>query len=306
MNKIFITIVMTASMTQLKSQELYPAWLDRNEYPFKSNYLKLDMGDMHYIDEGMGEPIVMVHGNPGWSFEFRNIIKEMSKTHRCIAPDHIGFGLSDKPVSWDYLPASHATNLEILLDSLQLNNITLVVNDWGGPIGLNYAIKHPEKIKRLIVLNSWLWSVEDDAHFKRFSTLMGGTVGRFLIKRFNFFGKHVVKKAMGDKRKLSKRIHEHYFLHMENAQSRKGCYVFPQQIVGSSFWLESLWQQRAKINAIQTSFIWGMKDIAFRPEELNYWLNHWKNPTVIRLPDVGHFPQEEMPEEIIKELKRKD
>ena len=81
-----------------------PKWLNTKEYPFKSNFFKTSIGRLHYVDEGKGEPIIFVHGNPAWSFEFRNLIKEFSKTNRCIAPDHIGFGLSDKPANWSYLP----------------------------------------------------------------------------------------------------------------------------------------------------------------------------------------------------------
>ena len=88
-------------------------WLDRNEYPFKSNYFNLPLGKMHYVDQGEGIPIVFVHGKPGWSFEFRKSIKELSKTNRCIANDHIGFGLSDKPYEWNYLPQNHAKNFNL-------------------------------------------------------------------------------------------------------------------------------------------------------------------------------------------------
>lgn len=280
-----------------------PKWLDRNEYPFESNFFQLPMGKMHYVDEGKGDPIVMVHGNPGWSFEFRNIVKEMSKTQRCIVPDHIGFGLSDKPYDWDYLPESQANNFELFMDSLNLNNITLVVNDWGGPIGLSYALKYPEKIKKLVILNTWMWSVENDPYYQKFSGMMGGSFGKFMIKNFNIFGRMVVKKAVGDKKKLTKNIHKHYYKHLESKKDRKGCYTFPKEIIGSSEWLNVLWQQREKINSIPTTIIWGMKDIAFREQELNYWTKNWKNPKVIKLEEIGHFPQEEAPEKLINELK---
>lgn len=282
---------------------IYPKWLDRIEYPFESHYVKLPTGKMHYVDEGKGDPIVMVHGNPGWSFEFRNVIKEMSKTHRCIAPDHIGFGLSDKPFEWDYLPKNHAKNFEIFMDSLNLENITLIVNDWGGPIGLSYALKYPEKIKKLVILNTWMWSVENDPYYQKFSKIMGGSFGKFMIKNFNIFGKMVVKKAVGDKKKLKKKIHKHYYKHLERKKDRRGCYTFPKEIIGSSKWLEGLWQQREKINSIPTTIIWGMKDIAFREQELNYWIENWNNPKVIKLQEIGHFPQEEASEKMIEELK---
>lgn len=289
--------------TKSNAHNNVPNWLNQQEYPFKGNYFPLSMGKLHYVDEGKGDPIVFVHGNPGWSFEFRNVIKALSKTNRCIALDHIGFGLSDKPTEWTYLPNQQAENFEKLLESLQLENITLVVNDWGGPIGLSYAIKHPEKIKKLVILNTWLWSVENDPYYKKFSGFMGGVIGRFLIKNFNIFGKMIVKQAMGDKRKLTKEIHRHYYQHLEKPKDRKGCYVFPKQIIASSAWLDSLWQQRKKISALPTTIIWGLKDIAFREQELNYWTANWNNVKVIKLETVGHFPQEEAPEIVIRELK---
>jgi haloalkane dehalogenase len=281
-----------------------PDWLDRAEFPFANHYYQVPIGRMHYVDEGQGEPIVMVHGNPGWSFEYRNVIKAMSDTHRCLAPDLIGFGLSDKPADWDYRPESHARNFSHWMDHLDLQKITLVVNDWGGPVGLSYALAHPERIKRLVILNTWLWSVENDPHFKRFSGFMGGPVGIFLTKNFNFFGKAVVKKAVGDAKKLEKRIHRHYYDHMGKRSERKGAYVFPREIIRSSQWLDSLWQQREKINQIPTTFIWGMKDIAFREKELNNWTDNWEAARVVKLPEVGHFPQEEAPDAVVAELQR--
>jgi haloalkane dehalogenase len=283
-----------------------PKWLNKIEYPFQGNYFQLPIGKMHFLDEGKGEPIVMVHGNPGWSFEYRKIVKEMSATHRCIVPDLIGFGLSDKPFDWDYLPEHHALNLELLLESLDLKNITLVVNDWGGPIGLSYALNHPERIKKIIVLNSWMWSVEHEPHFQKFSKMMGGPFGRFLIRNFNFFGKVIVKKAMADSSKLSSEIHKQYYLHMSTRNERKGCYVFPKQIIGSSKWLNSLWSRRETINQKPATFIWGLKDIAFREKDLNYWITNWNKAEVIRLVDAGHFPQEEQPQVLIYELKGSD
>jgi len=106
-----------------------PAWLDEKEYPFKDHYFPTPQGSMHYVDEGTGDPIVFLHGNPGWSFEYRESIKAMSATNRSIAPDYIGFGLSDKPADWDYLPINHAKHIEDFLDSLNLNNITFIFND---------------------------------------------------------------------------------------------------------------------------------------------------------------------------------
>src|SRR5688572_5015084 len=123
-------------------------WLDKIEYPFHSNYFDVDGHKLHYIDEGQGENILFVHGTPSWSFDYRNIIKDLSQSFRCIAIDHIGFGLSDKPEHYDYSTINHSKTLEKFILNKELSNFTLVVHDFGGPIGLNVAIHHPEKIKK--------------------------------------------------------------------------------------------------------------------------------------------------------------
>lgn len=281
-----------------------PKWLDKQEYPFKNHYLKLPVGKMHYIDEGNGEPIIFLHGNPAWSFEFRNQIKALSMTKRCIAPDHIGFGLSDKPYDWTYYPEDHAKNFETFMNKLKLNNITLVVNDWGGPIGLSYALNYPKKIKKIIVLNTWMWSVKNDPYYQRFSNIMGGMIGRVLIKHFNFFGKVVVKQALGNKKSMTKEIHRHYYKHLKTKKDRKGSWTFPKHIIASSEWLDSLWKKRKQIQNIPTTIIWGMKDIAFREKELNTWEGLFLNKEVIKLQNVGHFPQEEAPDVLVKVLSK--
>jgi haloalkane dehalogenase len=268
-------------------------WIDKSEYPFRSNYFKVSAGRMHYIDEGEGEPIVMVHGNPSWSFLYRYLIKGLSKGHRCIALDHIGFGLSDKPADWSYLPEEHAKNLNLLIDELNLKAITLVVQDWGGPIGLSYAINNPENVKSIIIMNTWMWPVAGDPHYERFSGFMGGAVGRFLIKRFNFFVRVVMKQAMGDKSNLPRSVHHHYLLALKEPNTRKGCWVFPKQIIASSSWLEALWSQREHIQAIPALILWGMKDIAFREKELETWMTVFTQSEVMKFKNVGHFVQEE-------------
>lgn len=257
---------------------------------------------MHYIDEGEGEPIVMVHGNPTWSFLYRHLIKGLSGNYRCIAPDHIGFGLSDKPAAWSYYPEDHAKHLRTLIETLNLKDITLVVQDWGGPIGLSYAVDMPANIKKLIIMNTWMWSVKGDPHYERFSSFMGGPIGRFLIKRFNFFVRVVMKKAMGDPSRLPAHIHRHYFKPLEKPEERKGCWTFPKKIIGSSDWLEALWSQREGIKDKPALILWGMKDIAFRERELNIWANLFTDCRVVKFEDTGHFVQEEKGGELLPEI----
>ncbi len=280
-----------------------PTWLDEHEYPFKDHYFKTAVGDMHYVDEGTGEPIVLLHGNPGWSFEFRVIIKELSKTHRCIAPDYIGFGLSDKPADWDYLPVHQAEFVEQLLDSLNLTDITCVMTDWGGPIGMAYAIRHPEKIKRLVVCNTWFWSVKHIPNFTNFSGMAGGPIGKFLTMNFNFIGKTMPRVGYGRKTRMPGVVGKHYSMPHAEKSARVGTWVFPREIIGSTAWLETLWAQRDKIKHLPTAIVWGDSDIAFKAGELKVWTSLMANHTLTVLNKIGHFPPEEAPEEVIKALR---
>ncbi len=271
-----------------------PSWIDRREYPFVSRYLDLDMGRMHYVDEGKGEPVVMVHGNPTWSFLYRHLIRGLSGEWRCVAMDHIGFGLSDKPPDWSYLPEDHARNFEKLVEALGLRDITMVVQDWGGPIGLSHAVRSPGNVKRLVVMNTWMWSVRGDPHYERFSGFMGGPLGRLLIRRFNFFARVVMKQAMGDPARLPAAVHRHYLRALERPEDRKGCWTFPKRIIDSSVWLEGLWSERDRIRDKPALILWGMKDIAFRERELDRWIGLFNNARVVRYGDAGHYIQEEL------------
>jgi len=280
-----------------------PEWLDAQEYPFEPHFFKTSVGDMHYVDEGAGEPIIFVHGNPAWSFEFRKLIKEFSRTNRCIAPDLIGFGLSDKPLEYSYLPEEQAIHLDLFLESLPLENTTMVVGDWGGPIGLSYALNHPEKIKNIVIMNSWLWSVRSDWYYNVFSKFTGGPVGRWLIRRHNFFANTILRSTFGDKSKLTPKIHAQYLMPLSKPDERKGNWVLPGQIIGSSNWLASLWEKRDLLAGKNVLIAWGMKDIAFRKKELKTWIDAIPKARVVRFEDAGHFIPEEKPDELIAEIK---
>lgn len=273
-------------------------WIDRNEYPFASHYFQTDAGKLHYVDEGRGKVVLMLHGNPAWSFLYRNLIKLLSPNYRCIAPDYIGFGLSEKPADWSYLPEEHARHIEALIGHLNLKDITLVVGDWGGPIGMSYAVSHPHNVKRLIVMNTWAWPVNRDFHYVAFSAFMGGPIGRFLIRRFNFFAGSFMRVAFGDKHKLSAEAHRHYLRALPTKAERKGSYVFPKQIIASTPWLAQLWSQIGALQNKPALFVWGMKDVAFREKELQQWQSALPHSLTLRLDTVGHFVQEEAPQEL--------
>lgn len=224
-------------------------WLDKREYPFTPEFFDLPIGRMHYVDQGdTNHASVMVHGNPAWSFTYRKLIKCLSKKYRCIALNHIGFGLSDKPTEWDYLPENHAINFEKHLNHLDVQSITLIVGDWGGPIGLSYAVNNPDRIKSIVITNTWMWPVKGILHFEMFSRIMGGFIGNILIKRYNFFVKVLMRKMF--RAEIAQSVHQHYIEPLKKPMDRKGRWVFPKQIIGSSNWLANLWSKRDAISKI--------------------------------------------------------
>jgi len=274
-----------------------PQWLDRKEYPFQSNFFLFEGVRQHYIDEGQGETLLFVHGTPSWSFDFRKVIKALSTAYRCIAIDHIGFGLSDKPADHNYATQQHAERLTAFIKHLNLTNIHLIVHDFGGPIAFCYALQNPGNIKSLAVLNSWLWSSEEDPDFKRLKPMLKNPLLPFLYKYFNFSARFILPSAFGEK-PLSKSIARQYSRPFPNAKSRLGTLAFAQSLLKDQHWFEWQWQQIHKLTNTPTLFIWGMKDPVIKPKNLDKFRSAFKNTTVIRLETCGHFPQEEQPEAV--------
>lgn len=249
---------------------------------------------------------MFLHGNPVWSFMFRNQIKSLSLTNRCIAPDLLGFGLSDKPHDWNYLPAEHATIIDAFLEGLDLHDVTLVIGDWGGPIGISYALKHPDRIRSIVASNTWMWSVSRQIKFRLFSSFTGGPIGRYLIRKRNSFVRSGLPGAFGDPKRLSPTIHEQYIHPFDSPPDRKGSWVFPKQIIGSSVWLASLWAQRNVLRGKRFLLIWGMKDPGFGEKELQRWSDQYPAARVLRYVDAGHFLAEEKAVEFTEGIRSLD
>lgn len=267
-------------------------WVDKNAYPFKSHYFETEQGRIHYIDEGTGEVILFVHGTPTWSFLYRNYLKELSKTHRCIAIDHLGFGLSDKPVDFPGTPEMHSHNLERFIKSLQLKNINLVVHDFGGPIGLAYAISHPENVSKLILFNTWLWETKHDKDAKKIDKILHSKFGNFIYLYTNFSPAILLKKAIQDKQKLTKKIHLQYKKPFPNKNSRYGLLNIGKSLIGSSDWYQSQWEQIYKIANKPVLVLWGDKDEFIKKHQLQNWKKVLTNKSIHHF-NTGHFVQEE-------------
>lgn len=276
-------------------------WLDTSEYPFTSNYFNVSGHKLHYIDEGKGETILFVHGTPSWSFDYRNIIKKLKANFRCVAIDHIGFGLSYKPEHYDYSTKNHSKTLEKFVLEKQLNNITLVVHDFGGAIGLNFAMQYPEKIKRLVILNSWIWGSKTDPDFIKLSKILKSPLLPFLYRYLNFSPKFILPKSFGD-RKLSKHLVNQYTKPFADKTQRNGALAFAKSLLNDQDWFEELWNKRQVISNKPTLLIWGLKDPVIKPHYLDKFEKGFQNSKTKRLETSGHFPQEEQPEIVAKAI----
>ena len=278
-----------------------PGWVSDEMYPFESRFFTTDDGhQMHYVDEGSGRPVVFVHGNPSWSFEFRHLISDLRTDYRCIAADHIGFGLSSHSERHaDRHPAAHAERLRALLDHLDVQDATLFMTDWGGPIGLDFARRRPERIRGIVIANSWCWPVSGDRHFIQFSCMMRSWLGQFLIKRFNAFVNKVMPMAVGDKSILTPEVMLHYRNALPTWAARAACAALPGHIIGATDWIRSVWDDREAFTGKPALLVWGAKDIAFRKKELRRWQSELADAETHEFDDCGHFLAEEAPERIL-------
>lgn len=270
------------------------SWVDRSEYPFAPHWMNLDAGRMHYIDQGQGSPIVFVHGTPSWSFLYRHQIAALSQSHRCVAPDHLGFGLSEKPRGWSYGPSDHAANLRIFIERLGLHDITLVVHDFGGPIGLSYALERPENVRQIVLMNTFLWPFAPRSPITRaMMKTMGGPLGRILYEQGAFSLNVMLPQSFGDKRKLTPQIRQQYAEPFPTAKSRYPTWVLARAVLGEADWFQSLWDKREAIADIPALILWGMKDFAFTPDDLRRWQGVFHEAETVTFADTGHFVAEE-------------
>ncbi len=284
----------------------------RTLYPFKSHYLTLSDGKrMHYIDEGPedGEVLVFSHGYPTWSFAYRAfIVYYAAHGYRCIAMDHIGCGLSDKPSNRGYHTLRrHIHNLMECIHTLELRDITLVMEDWGGPFGLGYAVRHVTNVRRLVIMNSWAFQ---DSYHQRLSSLVRWMtkpgIGELLFGTLNLAFPLVMQR--GTARQLSEAVLTAYKAPFRDARNRAVLYQFPRMINTSPSHpsaplMREIEQGLAQLASIPALIVWGRTDPFFTPDVAQHWksmLARAQGPVL--LDDAGHFVTEDNPEGAIQHL----
>ena len=277
-------------------------------YPFTSHTLDRSGLAYHYLDEGQGEPVVMLHGNPTWSFYYRNLVLALKDARRCIVPDHIGMGLSDKPDDdrYDYRLKSRVDDLEALLAHLNCDagtKLTLVMHDWGGMIGMAYAARHPERIGRLVLMNTAAFHLPTDIRLPLALRAIRDTpFGALAVRGFNAFAftaAHVAAKRP----KMTPAMRKAYCAPYDSWSARIATLRFVQDIPlrpqDPSYATVSETQAALPLfRNTPTMFAWGMRDFVFSPRVLHHWRQHWPHAEVHTFADCGHYVLEDAAQDV--------
>ena len=277
----------------------------RDLYPFEPHYFDRNGLKMHYVDEGQGSPVVMVHGNPTWSFYYRNLVASLSKDFRTIVPDHIGCGLSDKPQNgeYDFRYKSRVADLEALLDhAVPDGPITLIVHDWGGPIGLAWALKHIERVARVVITNT-----------AAFLAIQGKTVpwqlrlirnvapaATVLVQGFNAFSRGAL--YMAAKKPLAPKVKQGLTAPYNSWGNRLATLRFVQDIplypqdpgYDLLAWVD---QNLSSLSGRPMMILWGEKDFVFDMAYLAEWKKRFPEVGVHTFPSAGHYLLEDEPDQ---------
>lgn len=283
-----------------------PAWVSDELFPFTSRFLEIDGHRLHYVDEGPRSDrptLLMLHGNPTWSFLFRHLISGLSGDIRCVAVDYPGFGLSAAAAGYGFRPEEHARVVESFVDRLGLASYVPVVGDWGGPIGLWVAGRRPDRVAGLVIGNTFAWPVTGDRHFEVFSALLGGPLGRLAIRYGNVFVTRVMPR-LHVRSRLTDAEMEHYRRPFATRDSRRPTSVFPRCITSSAQFLAEVEQGLQRLSETPALIVWGDRDPAFRPSERERFERVLSDHTTIELPGAGHYLPEEAPDEIVAAIRR--
>lgn len=281
-------------------------------YPFTGKFLETKDGvKMHYLDEGSGKPVVMVHGNPTWSFYYRKLAEALKQGNRVIVPDHIGCGLSDKPGDnlYDYTLKSRADDLEFLLEKLGVKEkITLVLHDWGGMIGMTYAVRHPERIEKIVLMNTGAFFLPPEKAFPPAMWLARTPLGTLLVRGFNAFAA-VSARVCCKRRALSPELRRAYTAPYNNWANRIATLRFVQDVPvrpeDQAYPVVKETQEKLGLFAdLPILIFWGMKDFIFDEHFLNVWRRLYPKAEVHEYPDCGHYILEDAREEIIPLIKK--
>jgi haloalkane dehalogenase len=269
-----------------------PDWVDSSLYPFEDHW---SAEGIHYVDEGSGPPLLMLHGNPTWSFTWRGVIDGLRDRYRCIAPDLPGFGLS---APGGLTPPEHARAIERFVEELDLREVTLMCQDWGGPIGFAVAGRQPQRFAAFVIGNTWAWPMTDNRGARIFSGVLGSRLGWYLITRRNLFVERILPNATRE-RKLPREVMDMYRGPFPTPESRRPVAVMPKQIIAATPWLREVEGRLAALADRPALIVWPTADMAFRDVERRRWESIFPSHETVLLEGARHYIGEDAPDEIV-------
>ena len=272
---------------------------DPRLFPFQPRWFDSPVGRIHYVDEGEGPPILLLHGNPTWSFLYRGIIIRLRKSFRCIAPDYPGFGLSDHPEDYRFTPEEHARVMVALVRKLELEGLTIMGQDWGGPIGMRIALDELPRVRALVMGNTWYWPTEA-LHLRAFSWAMSTGYFQGMILKRNLFVDRMI--PLGVKFALAPEVLEHYRGPFSTVDRRAGVAEFARQLTLSANWLGEIEREvRRSLGHLPLLLTWGIDDLSFTPAFMDTFRRDFQKARVLRL-DARHYIQEDAPGEVSRAI----
>ena len=269
-------------------------------FPVEHHFLDLGGARIHYVTAGWGETVLLLHGNPSWSFLYRKIIAGLKDEFRCVALDFPGYGMSSAPPGYGFLPRDHSEILERFADQLSLAGMTLMVQDWGGPIGLGFAARRPELVRALIIGNTWAWPL-DQRRVRAFSWLMGGPVGTTLTRQFNLVPRFFFRRGFAQP--VEREVRDLYLAPWRDPRRRAPAVIAPRQLAAASGYLREVEAGLAGLSGRPALIVWGARDFAFRRAERQRFEAVFPHHQTVIYPDASHFLQEDAGEAIAQQYK---
>jgi haloalkane dehalogenase len=270
-------------------------------FPVQHRFLDLDGGRIHYVDEGVGETLLLLHGNPSWCFLYRKIIAALRSDFRCVALDFPGYGMSDAPAGYRFTPKEHSEVLERFVDCLGLKEYTMMVQDWGGPIGLGLASRRPELVRRLIIGNTFAWPLDKERRIRMFSWVMGGPIGRLLTFGFNFVPRFFFARGLAQPH--APEVLEMYLAPWRPRARRIAAVIAPRQLVAASTYLREVERSLSRLVDRPVLIVWGTRDFAFGSAERERFERIFVNHRTVLLNYASHFLQEDAGDRIAESIR---
>nr|WP_083466173.1 alpha/beta fold hydrolase [Kibdelosporangium sp. MJ126-NF4]CEL13913.1 putative hydrolase [Kibdelosporangium sp. MJ126-NF4]CTQ88280.1 putative hydrolase [Kibdelosporangium sp. MJ126-NF4] len=279
-----------------------PTWVDDDLFPFESRFVDIDGHTVHYVDEGTGPTLLLLHGNPTWSFLWRDVIRALRDDFRCVALDYPGFGLSTPRPGYRYLPEEHADVVTGFVDELGLTGATLVGQDWGGPIGLAAAQRRPGVFDRLVLANAWAWPVNGDPWFEAFARIGGGPPIRFLARRLNLVVNAFI--PMGHRRrKPTPAEMTHYRRAQDTPDRRQASAILPGRMTASRAFFTEIEKGLADLTHLPTLIIWANAQIGFRTQERERLEAAFPEHDTVIVDGAGLYVESDAPEEFVAAIR---